>query len=158
MAGTEVITDTDAKSDKKSVAEEKKRLKAEKKEQKKEAKRRAKELALQEAELDDDEVGGGIPVFLVTGLIVVVWIAILCLLVKLDVGGFGSGVLAPILKDVPVISKILPASEEEPISADTEGEAVAENPEEEAYGGYTDLKEAVNYIKELELEIGRAHV
>jgi hypothetical protein len=123
MAGTEVITDTDAKSDKKSVAEEKKRLKAEKKEQKKEAKRRAKELALQEAELDDDEVGGGIPVFLVTGLIVVVWIAILCLLVKLDVGGFGSGVLAPILKDVPVISKILPASEEEPISADTEGEA-----------------------------------
>lgn len=96
MAGTEVITDTDAKSDKKSVAEEKKRLKAEKKEQKKEAKRRAKELALQEAELDDDEVGGGIPVFLVTGLIVVVWIAILCLLVKLDVGGFGSGVLAHI--------------------------------------------------------------
>ena len=156
MAGTEVITDTDAKSDKKSVAEEKKRLKAEKKEQKKEAKRRAKELALQEAELDDDEVGGGIPVFLVTGLIVVVWIAILCLLVKLDVGGFGSGVLAPILKDVPVISKILPASEEEPISADTEGEAVAENPEEEAYGGYTDLKEAVNYIKELELELQRA--
>ena len=129
MAGTEVITDTDAKSDKKSVAEEKKRLKAEKKEQKKEAKRRAKELALQEAELDDDEVGGGIPVFLVTGLIVVVWIAILCLLVKLDVGGFASGVLAPILKSVPVLSKILPASEDEPIRVDTEGEAVAESPE-----------------------------
>lgn len=158
MAGTEVITDIDSKKDKKSVAEEKKRLKAEKKEQKKEAKRRAKELSLQEAELDEDEVGGGIPVFLVTGMIVVVWIAILCLLVKLDVGGFGSGVLAPILKDVPVLSKILPSSEETPVSPDTEGEAVAENgsTEEEAYGGYTDLKEAVNYIKELELELQRA--
>lgn len=158
MAGTEVITDIDSKKDKKSVAEEKKRLKAEKKEQKKEAKRRAKELSLQEAELDEDEVGGGVPVFLVTGLIVVVWVAILCLLVKLDVGGFGSGVLAPILKDVPVISKILPASGEAPVAPDMEGEAVAENvnTEEEAYGGYTDLKEAVNYIKELELELQRA--
>lgn len=158
MAGTEVITDIDSKKDKKSVAEEKKRLKAEKKEQKKEAKRRAKELSLQEAELDEDEVGGGVPVFLVTGMIVVVWIAILCLLVKLDVGGFGSGVLAPILKDVPVLSKILPSSEETPVSPNTEGEAVAENgsTEEEAYGGYTDLKEAVNYIKELELELQRA--
>lgn len=158
MAGTEVITDIDSKKDKKDLAEEKKRLKAEKKEQKKEAKRRAKELSMQEAELDEDEVGGGVPVFLVTGLIVVVWVAILCLLVKLDVGGFGSGVLAPILKDVPVLSKILPASEETPVSPDTEGEALAENgsTEEEAYGGYTDLKEAVNYIKELELELQRA--
>ena len=148
MAETEVITDTDSKNDKKNLAEEKKRLKAEKKEQKKEAKRRAKELSLQEAELDEDEVGGGVPVFLVTGLIVIVWVAILCLLVKLDVGGFGSGVLAPILKDVPVISKILPTTVEEPASVDTNGEAVAENTEEEAYGGYTDLKEAVNYIKD----------
>ena len=36
MAGTEVITDIDAKSEKQRLAEEKKRLKAEKKEQKKE--------------------------------------------------------------------------------------------------------------------------
>ena len=34
--------------------------------------------------------------------------SILCLLIKLDVGGFGSGVLAPAFKDVPVINKILP--------------------------------------------------
>ena len=39
MAGTEVITDIDAKSEKQRLAEEKKRLKAEKKQQKKEAKR-----------------------------------------------------------------------------------------------------------------------
>ena len=148
MAGTEVITDIDAKSEKQRLAEEKKRLKAEKKEQKKEAKRRAKEIAMQEEELGEDEIGGGVPVFLVTALIVVVWIAILCLLVKLDVGGFGSGVLTPVLKDVPVISKILPTANNE--------EMVVEEAQDDSYGGYTNLKEAVDYITELELELQRA--
>ena len=148
MAGTEVITDIDAKSEKQRLAEEKKRLKAEKKEQKKEAKRRAKEIAMQEEELGEDEIGGGVPVFLVTALIVVVWIAILCLLIKLDVGGFGSGVLTPVLKDVPVISKILPTANNE--------EMVVEEAQDDSYGGYTNLKEAVDYITELELELQRA--
>ena len=148
MAGTEVITDIDAKSEKQRLAEEKKRLKAEKKEQKKEATRRAKEIAMQEEELGEDEIGGGVPVFLVTALIVVVWIAILCLLIKLDVGGFGSGVLTPVLKDVPVISKILPTANNE--------EMVVEEAQDDSYGGYTNLKEAVDYITELELELQRA--
>ena len=56
MAGTEVITDIDSKSEKQKLAEEKKRLKAEKKEQKKEAKRRAKEIALQEEQLGEDDL------------------------------------------------------------------------------------------------------
>lgn len=145
MPGTEVITDIDQATDKKKLEEEKKRLKAEQKEQKREAKRRAKEIYLQEAQLDEND-GSGVSVFLVTSLIVVVWIAILCLLVKLDVGGFGSGVLTPVLKDVPVINKILPSV--------TEGDTVAEPGEE--YGGYKSLEEAVNYIKELELELQRA--
>ena len=148
MAGTEVITDIDAKSEKQRLAEEKKMLKAEKKEQKKEAKRRAKEIAMQEEELGEDEIGGGVPVFLVTALIVVVWIAILCLLIKLDVGGFGSGILTPVLKDVPVISKILPTANNE--------EMVVEEAQDDSYGGYTNLKEAVDYITELELELQRA--
>lgn len=148
MAGTEVITDIDSKSEKQRLTEEKKRLKAERKEQKKEAKRRAKEIAMREDQLDEDEIGGGVPVFLVTALIVVVWVAILCLLIKLDVGGFGSGVLTPVLKDIPVISKILPAADEQPV--------VEEANEETDYGGYTNLKDAVDYITELELELQRA--
>ena len=148
MAGTEVITDIDSKSEKQRLTEEKKRLKAERKEQKKEAKRRAKEIAMQEDQLDEDEIGGGVPVFLVTALIVVVWVAILCLLIKLDVGGFGSGVLTPVLKDIPAISKILPAADEQPV--------VEEANEETDYGGYTNLKDAVDYITELELELQRA--
>lgn len=145
---TEVITDIDPQEEKKKLAEEKKKLKSEQKEQKKEAKRRARELSVQEAQLDEDEESGGVSVFLVTTLIVVVWIAILCLLIKLDVGGFGSGVLYPVLKDIPVVNKILPAVED---TADGDGTGT-----QEAYGGYTNLKEAVDYIKELELELQRA--
>ncbi len=147
MPNTEVITDIDQITDKKKLAEEKKRLKSDQKEQKKEAKRRAKELYLQEAQLDDDSGASGVSVFLVTALIVVVWIAILCLLVKLDVGGFGSGVLTPVLKDVPVINKILPS---------TEGATDVTMETGEDYGGYKSLAEAVRYIKELELELQSA--
>lgn len=146
MPNTEVITDIDPQEEKKKLAEEKKKLKAEQKEQKKEAKRRAKELSVQEAQLDADEESGGVSVFLVTTLIVIVWLAILCLLIKLDVGGFGSGVLYPVLKDVPVVNRILPAV------SDTDTADMTQ----QDYGGYRNLKEAVEYITELELELQRA--
>ena len=147
MPGTEVITDIEQKTEKKKLQEEKKKLKAEQKEQKKEAKRRAKEIYMQEAQLGDDDGASGVSVFLVTSLIVVVWIAILCLLVKLDVGGFGSGVLSPVLRDVPIVNKILPSTGTKEVLTDEE--AVD-------YGGYKSMAEAVNYIKELELELQRA--
>lgn len=60
-----------------------------------------------DADSEDDE-GGGAMAAVIVAFIVVIWLAILALLVKLDVGGFGSGVLYPILKDVPVLNKILP--------------------------------------------------
>lgn len=136
----------DAKLEKQRLKEEKKKLKKEQKEQRKAAKARAKEIASQEAELLDEEETNSGSVFLVTFVIVLIWIAILCLIVKLDFGGFGSNVLTPILKDVPVLNLILPGSKE----------VVVEDGESEAYGGYSDLREAVDYIKELELELERA--
>ena len=60
------------------------------------------------ADIDDEDEGFSPSVFLIVILIILIWIAILALLIKLDIGGFGSGVLRPILKDVPVINKILP--------------------------------------------------
>ena len=137
---------TDSQEEKKRLLEEKKQLRAEQKAQKKEAKKRAKEISKQEAELSDEEETSSASVFLVTLTIVLVWLAILCLLVKLDVGGFGSGVLTPVLKDIPVINLILPKSAEVVIDESSSG----------AYGGYTNLREAVDYIKELELELERA--
>lgn len=127
------------------IKEERKRLKAEQKAQRKEAKKRARELADQEAELEEE--GSNIPIFLTTVAIVGIWLLILCVLIKLDVGGFGSGVLKPLLKDVPVVNKILPT--EGPLLQD--GEAV-----EDEYAGYESLKEAVEQIKLLELQLEQA--
>ena len=86
--------------EKKRLANEKKQLKQDQKKQKQEAKKRAKDIAKQESALDDGSEGGGISTFLITVIIIVIWLAILILLIKLDVGGFGSNVLKPILKGV----------------------------------------------------------
>ena len=130
------------------VSQEKKRLKAERrnlqrenKAQRKAAKARAKEISKQEAALDEESEGGTISAVAVTIFIVLIWLAILCLLIKLDVGGFGSNVLRPVLKDVPVLNLILPKDE------------TTETTDQEAYGGYTSLREAVEQIKALELQI-----
>jgi len=133
-------------SEKKRLREEKKRLRAEQKAQKKEARRRARELDAQEDELDEASEGGTGPVLLVTFIIVVLWIAILVLLIKLDVGGFGSTVLRPLIGNVPVINKVLPA----------EKMAQPGGGSEDAYYGYTDLQEAVEQIRRLELELENA--
>ena len=128
--------------DAKTIKEERKRLKAEQKAQRKEAKKRAKELADREAELEEE--GSSIPIFLTTVAIVGIWLLILCVLIKLDVGGFGSSVLTPLLKDVPVVNQILPSVT--PLGM--EGEEA-----EDEYAGYTNLKEAVEQIKLLELQL-----
>ena len=78
----------DKKAEKKRLKEERNKIKSDRKAQKKEAKQRAKEISEQEAKLSEDEEAGGVSVFLVTVVIVIIWIAILCLLIKLDVGGF----------------------------------------------------------------------
>ncbi len=128
--------------EKKKLKEERRKLKADSRAQKKAAKARAKELSKQESELDDDDSESGTgSAILVTFFIILIWIAILCLLIKLDVGGFGSNVLRPVLKDVPVLSWILPADHE------------TETTDPEAYGGYTSLSDAVDQIMVLEQEL-----
>jgi flagellar motility protein MotE (MotC chaperone) len=67
-------------------------------------------------------------------------LAILCLLVKLDFGGFGSTVLKPILKDIPYVNLILPDTVEDDIK------------ENEQYP-YATLADAIEQIKYLELQI-----
>ena len=129
-----------AEDEKKRIQDEKKQLKKQQKDQKKEAKRRAKEIAKQEEDLGLDE-GNGLVTFGATVLIVALWIAVVCVIVKLDIGGFGSSVLAPILKDVPVVNMILPDS----------GQTETTDPG--SYGGYSSLQDAVDYIRQLELEL-----
>lgn len=127
------------------LKESKKQFKQEQKNQRKEAKKKAKELESQERELDEQIDGSSAFVVIVTLFIILIWLGILVLLVKMDVGGFGSNVLTPILKDVPVINKILPS------------ESTTETTKnEEAYGGYNSLKDAVEQIKTLEKQLDQA--
>ena len=127
------------------LKESKKQFKQEQKKQRKEAKKKAKELESQERELDEQIDGSSASVVIVTLFIILIWLGILVLLVKMDVGGFGSNVLTPILKDVPVINKILPS------------ESTTETTKnEEAYGGYNSLKDAVEQIKTLEKQLDQS--
>ncbi|MEE1250355.1 MAG: hypothetical protein UHU19_14175 [Lachnospiraceae bacterium] len=125
---------------------DKKEAKRVEKERKKEAKRQ-KKLAKKEGDYEEEneESGGSkVAVVFVTIIIIVIWLAILALLVKMDVGGFGSTVLTPILKDVPYVNKILPESEDDALST------------EDTEYPYQTLDEAVAYIKELEVELQMA--
>ena len=130
--------------EKKRIKDEKKSLKRDQKMQRKEAKKRAKEIARRETELDDAEEGGGLATFLATILIVAVWLAVIVIIIKLDIGGFGSNVLTPVLKEVPVVNKILP------------GYSILETETGGSYDGYTSLKDAVDQIHLLEAELENA--
>ncbi len=92
-------------------------------------------------DMDEDEVGflGKVVMGLVGFLIVLIWLAILGILIKMDVGGFGSTVLFPMLKDVPYVRYILPGIEEYDASDD-------------GYR-YDSVEDAVVRIKELEVLI-----
>ena len=87
----------------------------------------------------DTRKGGKMVTSLIAVFIVLIWIAIFALLIKLDVGGFGSSVLYPILKDVPVLNLILP---------DNDGSASSN-----VGDTYETLQEAIERINELENEL-----
>lgn len=76
--------------------------------------------------------------------IVAIWLGIFAFLIKYDVGGFGSTVLRPILKDIPGINEILPAIPDEQAA------------EENNYP-YKNLPEAMDRIKELESALAAAN-
>ena len=124
------------------VIVDKKAEKQRKKEEKKLAKQ--KQAEADDFEMEEETAGGKVAVFFVTLIIIIVWLAILALLIKWDVGGFGSQILAPVLKNVPYVNKILPDSALEEIST-----------EDSAYA-FDSMDEAVAKIKELEIALAEA--
>ncbi len=144
MAGAEKQGQTLVIAEKKKIQDEKKQLQKQQKQQRKEAKKRAREIAKREDALSEDS-GGGLATFFATVFIVIVWLAVIAVIIKLDIGGFGSNVLTPVLKDVPVINKILP------------GVHMTETNNPDAYGGYSNLRDAVNQIEFLEKELEKAY-
>ena len=124
---------------KKSKKEERK----EKKEKKKREKQKDKENDKLEDEEQEETTGGKLVMVVVTILIILIWLGIIGILIKADVGGFGSSVLYPMLKDVPYVNKILP----------TPNYSVGENTE----SAYNSLEDAIARIKELEKQLDELH-
>ncbi len=120
---------------------DKKAAKAAAKEAKKAEKAAKKRDKQGDSDENDDEEGGGFITILVGIIIIAVWLAIFALLIKMDVGGFGSTVLYPILKDVPYVNQILPEVDSDIV--------------DDGYN-YATVDEAVERIKELERELEEA--
>ena len=89
-----------------------------------------------------ESAGSKIVTFLIALAIVVIWLGVFALLIKLDVGGVGSKVFYPVLKDVPVVNKILPDVGDDSLSLDSEY-------------NFSSMDEAIARIKELEAEVTR---
>lgn len=141
-------------ADDKNLVQDDENLENDDKESKKEKRKREKKAAKEKKkaekensvdEEEEEEKGSGkIVLFLVTLLIIAIWLGIIALLIKTDVGGFGSSVLYPVLKDVPYVNKILPKPE---------SGVTAENTQSQ----YGSLDEAVDRIKELEMQLDAAN-
>lgn len=93
-------------------------------------------------EREEGGSGNKVLTVLIILLIVFIWLAILALLIKFDVGGLGSRTLRPLLKDIPVINRILPEVSDE----------------QKAYeNGYhfKNMEEMYEYIKKLESDVDK---
>ena len=156
------------KEEKQALKEEKKLEKQREKEEKRLAKLEAKAIKKgkkfdpDDPELEDAE-GGTALVIIVAFLIILVWLGIVAALIKLDVGGIGSTMFYPVLKDVPVINRILPGIDdelerqaEERAQRRAEKKAAKEAEKAAATVGdeqYTSIEDAVNRIKKLEKQL-----
>lgn len=98
----------------------------------------------EEEKEEKETVGSKLLLVVVTLFIIVLWLAIFALFIKMDLGGFGSGVLKPLLKDVPVVNKILPEGGDEGGVPETEVDTQYM---------YDSLDDAVAEIKRLEKEV-----
>ena len=86
----------------------------------------AKKKRSENKEKDENGVLSKIFSTLFVILIIIIWLGIFAALIRFDVGGFGSSILRPVLKDVPVINKILPPASAEELEQEAE-ESLAEN-------------------------------
>lgn len=124
------------------ILEDKKEKKKKEKKEKKEKKKKKKDEDQLLDEIEENEsVGSKIVLGFVTLLMIVIWLAIIAVFIKYDVGGFGSTVMYPLLKDVPYLKEILPDN--------IEGLEIPESTEYQ----FDSIDDAIDRIKELEGQI-----
>ncbi len=151
MADTNLLNSPeDPKAAKAKLKADKQEYKKKLKEQRKAQKEQEREFADRTAEINGDNAGG-IATLVITILIIIIWLAIMALLIKLNVGGFGSDVLAPLIKDVPYLNLILPEGSISDETAVDSTAATADTTSESGQGnGLSTLEDAQAYIKTLE--------
>ncbi len=88
-------------------------------------------------------LGSKLLTLIIVLLIVIIWLAIIALLIKFDVGGLGSNeTVQKVFKDIPVLNMILPDSDP------TEDENMQKY-------NYKNLEEAIAAIKKLEQDVDK---
>lgn len=93
-----------------------------------------------ETKVETEEKEGKLISILIGMVLFILFLGFVSFLIKIDVGGFGSKVLRPILKDVPVINRILPAAEDGDLAFEKNYE-------------YDNLADAMKRVRELENQI-----
>ena len=137
----------DPKAAKAKLKADKKEYAKKLKEQRKAQKEQEREFAVRCAEISGDNAGG-LGTLVIFFLIILIWLAIVALLVKLNVGGFGSDILAPLIKDVPYLNLILPDGAVENEGSQTQ--IVVDGTTADGEGAISTLDDALAYIKRLE--------
>ena len=94
-------------------------------------------------EAEQEGLGSKILLVFVTLLIILIWLGIIAVLIKFDVGGFGTTILRPLIKDVPYVNMILPE---------------VPDLEEGAEYQFETIDDAVVRIKELEQMLDQAYI
>lgn len=103
-------------------------------------KKKDQEPLLDEYGNEKEKAGSKIITTLIVIALILIWLGVFALLIKLDVGGFGSSVLRPILKDVPLINRVLPTLPDDEIVKEEELP-------------YKNISEATDLINNLQSEI-----
>lgn len=128
---------------------------------------REKANALEDSD-EESSIKSKISSFFIVLFIILIWMGIFAILIKFNVGGFGSTVLRPLLGDVPVINKILPGGDSVSEDSSIDGEASYDNiadaaakvraAEQQLADAQSKIEEDSNTIAQLQAEIERLKV
>ncbi|BBF42986.1 flagellar protein FlbB [Lachnospiraceae bacterium KM106-2] len=99
-------------------------------------------------------------------VIFLIFLGLIMLFIKLDIGGLGSQVLRPVLKDVPVINKVLPEASDADLAFEnnyqydnlTDANAKIKELEKQLESAQNSLKEANTDTSDLKKEVKRLKV
>lgn len=98
-------------------------------------------MAKKDRNRDGESGGSKVAGVIILILALTTFFSVMALLIKCDVGGFGSKVLRPVFKDVPVIKEILPPPSDEEVAIESDYP-------------YDTLEKALNQISVLDAAIG----